>query len=69
MRLAEAPGVGQTIFEYDPKSSGAKSYRLLAAEMLMRAQEPEPSEPALNARLSTEQRLRFSKYRHSGEVH
>lgn len=69
VRLAEAPEVGQTIFEYDPKSTGAKSYRLLAAEMLMRAQEPEPSKPARDERLSTEQRLRFSKYRPSGDVH
>jgi chromosome partitioning protein len=37
IRLAEAPEKGQTIFQYDPKSSGAKAYRLLAAELLMRA--------------------------------
>lgn len=37
VRLAEAPESGKTIFEYDPRSTGAKAYRLLAAEMLMRA--------------------------------
>lgn len=41
VRLAEAPEAGQTIFEYAPDSSGAKAYRLLAAEMLMRARAPE----------------------------
>jgi chromosome partitioning protein len=41
IRLAEAPQAGQTIFEYDPKSSGAKAYRLFAAETLMRARTPE----------------------------
>lgn len=45
IRLAEAPQAGQTIFEYDPKSTGAKSYRLLAAEMLIRARGPEASRP------------------------
>lgn len=37
IRLAEAPERGQTIFQYDPKSAGAKAYKLLAAELLMRA--------------------------------
>lgn len=37
IRLAEAPEHGETIFEYDPKSTGARAYRLLAAELLMRA--------------------------------
>ena len=37
IRLAEAPEKGQTIFQYDSKSAGAKAYRLLAAEVLMRA--------------------------------
>ncbi|HXO22646.1 MAG TPA: ParA family protein [Thermoanaerobaculia bacterium] len=36
-RLAEAPGVGQTIFQYDPTASGAAAYRLLADEFLLRA--------------------------------
>lgn len=38
VRLAEAPEAGETIFEFAPDSSGARSYKLLAAEMLMRAQ-------------------------------
>ena len=37
IRLAEAPQRGETIFEFDPKSTGARAYRLLAAELLMRA--------------------------------
>jgi chromosome partitioning protein len=36
IRLAEAPARGQTVFQYDPGSTGAKAYRLLAAELLMR---------------------------------
>jgi chromosome partitioning protein len=36
-RLAEAPAFGQTIFQYDPTSTGAKAYRLLAGELLLRA--------------------------------
>jgi chromosome partitioning protein len=35
-RLAEAPGQGQTIFQYDPKASGAAAFRLLAEEYLIR---------------------------------
>ncbi len=35
-RLAEAPGCGQTIFQYDPTASGANAYRLLAEELLIR---------------------------------
>ena len=33
VRLAESPGLGQTIFEYDPASSGAQAYTALAAEV------------------------------------
>jgi len=32
IRLSEAPGFGQTIFQYDPKSMGAKSYFQLSNE-------------------------------------
>ena len=32
IRLSEAPGFGQTIFQYDPKSMGAKSYLELSSE-------------------------------------
>ncbi len=33
VRLAEAPGFGQTILQYDPHSKGAKAYRALAKEV------------------------------------
>jgi chromosome partitioning protein len=37
IRLAEAPAEGKTIFEFDRSCAGAKAYRLLAAETLIRA--------------------------------
>ncbi len=33
VRLSEAPGFGQTIFEYDPKSTGAMGYRALTEKV------------------------------------
>ena len=36
IRLAEAPSYGQPISQYDPKSSGAESYRRLADEIIAR---------------------------------
>lgn len=36
IRLAEAPGFGMPITEYDPKSSGAKAYFEFAKEFLLR---------------------------------
>ena len=33
VRLAESPGLGQTIFEYEPTSSGARAYAALAEEL------------------------------------
>ena len=36
VRLAEAPSYGMPITEYDSKSNGAESYRLLAAEVINR---------------------------------
>lgn len=36
VRLEEAPSHGKTIFEYDPRSVGAKCYRRLAEEVLKR---------------------------------
>lgn len=37
IRLAEAPGKGKTILEFDPKSIGAKAYKELAQEVIERA--------------------------------
>ena len=49
VRLSEAPSHCQTIFQYDPKSIGAKKYKELAVELDARvygpAPQPEP-EPA-----------------------
>ena len=42
VRLSEAPGFGQPITVYDPKSKGAESYRQLAREVALR---PPPAEP------------------------
>jgi chromosome partitioning protein len=36
VRLAEAPGSAQTIFQYDPSATGAEAYRLAAEELLLR---------------------------------
>jgi chromosome partitioning protein len=71
VRLAEAPEAGQTIFEYDPKSTGARSYRLLAAEMLMRARAPEvEASEARNSPDSSESaRSSFNAYPPSHDVH
>ena len=32
--LAESPGFGQTIFEYQPKGNGANDYQELAADVI-----------------------------------
>ena len=45
IRLAEAPGFGQSIFQYDAKSRGAEAYMAFAREFLSRrgfAQPPAP---------------------------
>ena len=42
VRLSEAPGFGQPITVYDPRSKGAETYRQLAAEVALR---PPPAEP------------------------
>jgi chromosome partitioning protein len=34
VRLSEAPGYGQTIFEYAPQSPGAQDYQALAERIL-----------------------------------
>jgi chromosome partitioning protein len=36
-RLAEAPALGQTIFQYDSSATGARAYELMADEFLLRA--------------------------------
>ena len=38
IRIAEAPGFGQSIFQYDPKSKGAEAYLAFAREFLSRRQ-------------------------------
>ena len=45
-RLAEAPEAGRTIFQYDPKATGAEAYRLLADEFLLRCGERARQEAA-----------------------
>ncbi len=42
VRLSEAPGYGQPITVYDPRSKGAESYRELAREVAVRPPPPEP---------------------------
>lgn len=39
VRLAEAPSHGMPINLYDSKSTGAESYRLLAAEVISRGED------------------------------
>ena len=36
IRLSEAPSFGQSIFQYDPNSSGAYAYRQFAKEVIQR---------------------------------
>ena len=45
VRLAEAPGHQQHIFEYDPQSAGAEDYRAIAAEIEARVARAEAEEP------------------------
>lgn len=47
IRLAEAPGFGQSILQYDPKSRGAEAYLALAQEFLARRglNSPKPEPP------------------------
>ncbi|MEK7388823.1 MAG: ParA family protein [Elusimicrobiota bacterium] len=47
IRLAEAPGFGQSIFQYDPKSKGAEAYMAFAQEFLSRRTSPQPEIPAI----------------------
>ncbi len=43
VRLAEAPSHGQTILEYDARSTGAEAYRRLGDEVAQRIGLPEPA--------------------------
>jgi hypothetical protein len=45
VRLAESPAQGRTIFESDPKATGAHAYRLLAVELLDRLRTSATSTP------------------------
>jgi chromosome partitioning protein len=45
VRLAETPALGRTIFESEPKASGANAYRMLAVELLHRLRPGEPVQP------------------------
>lgn len=63
VRISEAPEFGQTIFEYDPVSTAARSYELVADEVELRASQigrQEPVFPAEKApaRFGSEPRLR-----------
>ena len=49
VRLAEAPGAGQPIRAYDPASTGARSYDLLAEEFLYRAADRVALRPVASA--------------------
>ncbi|MCP4200589.1 MAG: ParA family protein [bacterium] len=71
VRLAEAPEAGKTIFEFDPTSTGARSYRLLAAEMLMRARGAGAARTgAHDSRPTTASaRASFNAYRPADGVH
>jgi len=46
IKLAECPGHGMTIFQYDPKSHGAEDYRALCGEVLAQAAERQESTKA-----------------------
>lgn len=39
VRLAEAPSHGMSINQYDTRSTGAESYRMLAAEVMSRGED------------------------------
>jgi chromosome partitioning protein len=46
IRIAEAPGFGQSIFQYDAKSRGAEAYLAFAQELLVRLKVVEPAPQA-----------------------
>jgi chromosome partitioning protein len=77
VRLSEAPSHGQTIFQYDPKSVGAKKYKELAEELDQRvygtipiaAQEPTMAEESSPLTSETEPELSMENSPTEGEVH
>ena len=52
IRLAEAPGFGQSIFQYDAKSRGAEAYMSFAREFLSRRGLAPLHAPAVNSETS-----------------
>jgi len=48
IRLAEAPGFGQSIFQYDAKSRGAEAYMAFAREFLSRRGLSQPPAPVVS---------------------
>jgi len=52
IRLAEAPGYGQSIFQYDPKSRGAEAYLAFAHEFLSRRGLSTSPAPAANEEIT-----------------
>lgn len=54
IRIAEAPGFGQSIFQYDPKSRGAEAYLAFAREFLSRRGLSETPQPQTTAVETTE---------------
>jgi chromosome partitioning protein len=46
VRLAETPALGKTIFESEPRASGAHAYRMLAVELLHRLRPGETIHPS-----------------------
>ena len=48
IKLAEAPGFGQSIFDYAPKCPGSQDYGSLAAEVICGEQQAERNEPPLS---------------------
>ena len=48
IKLAEAPGFGQSIFDYAPKCPGSQDYGSLAAEVICGEQQAERDQPPLS---------------------
>lgn len=70
VRLSEAPSHGQTIFQYDAKSIGAKKYKELAEELDRRVYKPSEAVPAEEPELQIESPVpELSPTPHDGELH